>query len=422
MTRDPRRHRQARQAYLAIRASATRLLSARKPNSSSSTTFASNSMNRSFYEARQRRRPLQHGADFPKAIWAIVPPSRAATSRSAGRFHDRHSRRDGDHGLAMGIAMEKHHHEVAPASMSWPEVRHAAERCRSDADLQVCRAQRGATAMARRHLHAEADRGRQRLGHACASVDLERRQAAFAGSGYADLSDTCALLYRRHHQARQALNAFTNPSTNSYKRLVPGFEAPVLLAYSARNRSASCRIPYATSPNAKRVEVRFPDPTANPYLAFSAMLMAGLDGIENKIHPGDPMDKDLYDLPPEELEGVPTVCSSLGQALEALERRSRLPQEGRRLHRRSDRWLHRTEAGRAHSLHAVAAPGRVPDVLLGLEPVRTHRAFQKRRPRRSLGGAFFYSPFTTGEPVHDHLVFGFSSATPSTNTASTFSL
>ncbi|MGY8956928.1 MAG: glutamine synthetase, partial [Alphaproteobacteria bacterium] len=141
---------------------------------------------------------------------------------------------------------------------------------------------------------------------------------AFAGSGYADLSDTCLYYIGGIIKHARALNAFTNASTNSYKRLVPGFEAPVLLAYSARNRSASCRIPYATSPNAKRVEVRFPDPTANPYLAFSAMLMAGLDGIENKIHPGDPMDKDLYDLPPEELEGVPTVCSSLGQALEAL--------------------------------------------------------------------------------------------------------
>ena len=101
--------------------------------------------------------------------------------------------------------------------------------------------------------------------------------------------------------------------------MVPGFEAPVLLAYSARNRSASCRIPFATSPHGKRVEVRFPDPAANPYLTFSAMLMAGLDGIENRIDPGDPMDKDLYDLPPEELKDVPTVCASLRQAMESLD-------------------------------------------------------------------------------------------------------
>ena len=118
----------------------------------------------------------------------------------------------------------------------------------------------------------------------------------------------------------RALNAFTNPLTNSYKRLVPGFEAPVLLAYSSRNRSASCRIPYVNSPKGKRVEVRFPDAGANPYLAFSAMLMAGLDGIQNRIHPGDPMDKDLYDLPPEELKDIPTVCGSLREALENLDK------------------------------------------------------------------------------------------------------
>ncbi|MGD9264051.1 MAG: glutamine synthetase, partial [Methyloceanibacter sp.] len=117
----------------------------------------------------------------------------------------------------------------------------------------------------------------------------------------------------------KALNAFTNPSTNSYKRLVPGYEAPVLLAYSSRNRSASCRIPLGTGPKSKRVEVRFPDPTANPYLAFSAMLMAGLDGIENKLDPGSAIDKNLYDLPPEELEKVPTVSGSLREACESLD-------------------------------------------------------------------------------------------------------
>ncbi|MCZ6666456.1 MAG: type I glutamate--ammonia ligase [Gammaproteobacteria bacterium] len=141
----------------------------------------------------------------------------------------------------------------------------------------------------------------------------------FAGSGYADLSETALHYIGGIIKHAQAINAFTNPSTNSYKRLIPGFEAPVLLAYSARNRSASCRIPFATSPNGKRVEVRFPDATANPYLAFTAMLMAGLDGIENKIHPGDPMDKNLYDLPPEELSDVPTVCSSLREAVTALD-------------------------------------------------------------------------------------------------------
>jgi glutamine synthetase len=142
----------------------------------------------------------------------------------------------------------------------------------------------------------------------------------FAGNQYADLSEMCLYYIGGIIKHAKALNAFTNPSTNSYKRLIPGFEAPVLLAYSARNRSASIRIPYVMSANAKRIEVRFPDPMANPYYAFAAMLMAGLDGIENKIHPGEAMDKNLYDLPPEELKNVPTVCGSLREALEALDK------------------------------------------------------------------------------------------------------
>ncbi len=141
----------------------------------------------------------------------------------------------------------------------------------------------------------------------------------FAGSGYADLSDEAIYYIGGVLKHAKALNAFTNPSTNSYKRLIPGFEAPVLLAYSARNRSASCRIPWTESPKAKRVETRFPDPSANPYLCFSALLMAGLDGIKNKIHPGEPAEKDLYDLPPEELAEIPTVCGSLREAMGALE-------------------------------------------------------------------------------------------------------
>jgi glutamine synthetase len=141
----------------------------------------------------------------------------------------------------------------------------------------------------------------------------------FAGNQYADLSETALYYIGGIIKHAKAINAFTNSSTNSYKRLVPGFEAPVLLAYSARNRSASCRIPFAPSPNGKRVEVRFPDAVSNPYLAFSAMLMAGLDGIQNKIHPGDAMDKDLYALPPEELASVPTVCASLQEAIDALD-------------------------------------------------------------------------------------------------------
>lgn len=141
----------------------------------------------------------------------------------------------------------------------------------------------------------------------------------FAGNGYADLSETCLYYIGGIIKHAKALNAITNASTNSYKRLVPGYEAPVLLAYSSRNRSASIRIPYVASPKAKRIETRFPDATANPYLAFAALLMAGLDGIENKIHPGEAMDKNLYDLPPEELKDIPTVCRSLREAVEALQ-------------------------------------------------------------------------------------------------------
>ena len=141
----------------------------------------------------------------------------------------------------------------------------------------------------------------------------------FAGDKYADLSQECLWYIGGIIKHARSLNAFTNPTTNSYKRLVPGYEAPVLLAYSARNRSASCRIPFTNNPKAKRLEVRFPDPMANPYLAFTAMLMAGLDGIRNKIDPGAAIDKDLYDLPPGELKAIPTVCGSLREALNSLE-------------------------------------------------------------------------------------------------------
>ncbi len=142
----------------------------------------------------------------------------------------------------------------------------------------------------------------------------------FAGDKYADLSDEALWYIGGILKHAKALNAFTNPSTNSYKRLIPGFEAPVLRAYSARNRSGCVRIPWAESPKAKRVEARFPDPSSNPYLCFAALLMAGLDGIANKIDPGEAMDKNLYDLPAEELAGIPTVCGSLREAIEELEK------------------------------------------------------------------------------------------------------
>jgi len=142
----------------------------------------------------------------------------------------------------------------------------------------------------------------------------------FTGDKYGGLSQLALYYIGGIFKHAKAINAFTNSGTNSYKRLVPGFEAPVMLAYSARNRSASCRIPWVANPKARRIEIRFPDPVSNPYFAFTAMMMAGLDGIQNKIDPGAPADKDLYDLEPEEAKEIPTVCSSLDEALEALDK------------------------------------------------------------------------------------------------------
>ncbi len=219
----------------------------------------------------------------------------------------------------MGLDVEKHHHEVAPAQH---ELGVKFNTLLGSADgMQVYKYVvhqvahsygKTATFMPK---PVSGDNGSGMHVHQSIWKD---GQPTFAGTGYADLSETCLHYIGGIIKHAKAINAFTNPSTNSYKRLIPGFEAPVLLAYSSRNRSASCRIPYVTSPKAKRVEVRFPDPTANPYLAFAAMMMAGLDGIKNKTHPGDPMDKNLYDLPPEELQGVPTVCGSLREALDSL--------------------------------------------------------------------------------------------------------
>ncbi|MBM3517475.1 MAG: type I glutamate--ammonia ligase [Alphaproteobacteria bacterium] len=221
----------------------------------------------------------------------------------------------------MGLKVEKHHHEVAPCQNELGIIYDTLLRTADNMQIYKYVVQnvahsygKTATFMPKpifgdngsgMHVHQSIWRGGKPL---------------FAGNLYADLSETAFYYIGGIMKHAKAINAFTNPGTNSYKRLIPGFEAPVLLAYSARNRSASCRIPFASSPKGKRVEVRFPDPTANVYLGFAAMLMAGLDGIENKIHPGDPMDKNLYDLPPEELKDVPTVCGSLREALESLDR------------------------------------------------------------------------------------------------------
>lgn len=220
----------------------------------------------------------------------------------------------------LGLPVDKHHHEVAAAQH---ELGFTFDKMLKTADnLQLYKYVvrnvaddygKTATFMAKPIM---GDNGSGMHTHFSFWKDSK---PLFAGTGYADLSDKALYFIGGIIKHAHALNAFTNPTTNSYKRLVPGFEAPVLLAYSARNRSASCRIPHGNSPKSKRVEIRFPDPTANPYLAFAAMMMAGLDGIENKIHPGDPMDKNLYDLPPEELKEVPAVAIDLRQALDALD-------------------------------------------------------------------------------------------------------
>ena len=222
---------------------------------------------------------------------------------------------------SMGVKVEKHHHEVASAQhelgMKFDKMTLMADGMQiyKYCIHQVANSYGKTATFMPKPIFGDNGSGM----HVHMSIWKDGKPV-FAGDKYADLSETCLFYIGGIIKHAKALNAFTNPSTNSYKRLVPGYEAPVLLAYSARNRSASCRIPYTANPKAKRVEIRFPDPTANPYLCFAAMLMAGLDGVQNKIHPGEAMDKDLYDLPPQELKQIPTVCGSLREALESLEK------------------------------------------------------------------------------------------------------
>ena len=221
----------------------------------------------------------------------------------------------------MGVETEVHHHEVATAGQCEIGTKFDTLVKRADANQilkyvvhNVAHAYgKTATFMPKplvgdngngMHVHQSLSKGGENL---------------FAGDGYGGLSETALYYIGGIIKHARAINAFSNASTNSYKRLVPGFEAPVMLAYSARNRSASIRIPFVSNPKARRIEVRFPDSCGNPYFTFAAMLMAGLDGIQNKIHPGDAMDKDLYDLPPEEEKAIPKVARSLEEALNALD-------------------------------------------------------------------------------------------------------
>ncbi len=279
------------------------------------------SMNHTFYSLDESEGPYNTAREFEngnighrpaiKGGYFPVPPVDAASDLRAEMLTVMKQ---------MGVVTEKHHHEVAPSQHELGIKFDTLVRIADNLQIYKYVVQNVAHSYGKTATFMPkpvvGDNGSGMHTHQSLWKD---GKPLFAGNGYADLSETALYYIGGIIKHAKALNAFTNPTTNSYKRLIPGFEAPVLLAYSARNRSAACRIPFAASPNGKRVEVRFPDPAANPYLAFTAMLMAGLDGIENKIHPGDPMDKDLYALPPEELKDVPTVCASLRDALNALD-------------------------------------------------------------------------------------------------------
>ncbi len=221
----------------------------------------------------------------------------------------------------LGMQPEKHHHEVAPAQhelgLKFSDLLTMADRMQLyKYVIHNVAAAYGKTAT----FMAKPMFGDNGSGMHVHQSIWANGKPLFAGDKYAGLSDTCLHYIGGVIKHAKAINAFANSTTNSYKRLVPGYEAPVKLAYSSRNRSASIRIPHVESPKAKRIEVRFPDPMGNPYLTFVALLMAGLDGIENKIDPGPAMDKNLYDLPPREQKKVPEVCGSLREALEALDK------------------------------------------------------------------------------------------------------
>jgi glutamine synthetase len=223
----------------------------------------------------------------------------------------------------LGIEIEIQHHEVGTAGQAEIDMRFDTLATMADKLMlykyvvkSVARANGLSATFMPKPIFADNGSGM----HVHSSLWKGGEPLFYSELGYAGLSDIGRWYIGGLLAHAPAILAFAAPTTNSYKRLVPGYEAPVLLAYSSRNRSASCRIPFSASPNGKRVEVRFPDPLANPYLAYAAMLMAGLDGIANKLHPGQAMDKNLYDLPPEELKEVPTVCGSLREAMECLDK------------------------------------------------------------------------------------------------------
>ncbi|HZP65386.1 MAG TPA: type I glutamate--ammonia ligase, partial [Rudaea sp.] len=265
------------------------------------------SSNRKFEEGNSGHRPGVKGGYFPVAPVDSLGDLRAEMCKTL---------------TAMGLTVEVHHHEVATAGQCEIGTKFSTLVHKGDELLTL-------KYVIKNVAHANGKTAtfmpKPIVGDNGSGMHVHQSLAKngtnlFAGDLYGGLSQTALYYIGGVFKHARAINAFTNSTTNSYKRLVPGFEAPVMLAYSARNRSASCRIPFVHSPKARRIEVRFPDPMNSGYLAFTALMMAGLDGILNKIDPGAPMDKDLYDLPPEEEKQIPTVCSSLDQALEALDK------------------------------------------------------------------------------------------------------
>ena len=276
--------------------------------------------NNSFYEIDSEEAPYNSGKDYPDGNLGHRPPAKGGYFPVAPVDHGGAMRSEMlAKLLEIGVEVEKHHHEVAPSQhevgIRYDTLVRSADGIQKYKYVIHNVAQafgKTATFMPKPVMH---DNGSGMHTHQSIWQD---GKAVFAGTGYDGLSQAALHYIGGILRHARALNAFTNPTTNSYKRLVPGYEAPVFLCYASRNRSAACRIPHVSEPNTKRIEVRFPDPSANPYLAFAAMLMAGLDGIENEIDPGEPMEGNLYELSEEDIRGIPTVCGSLREACRAL--------------------------------------------------------------------------------------------------------
>ena len=403
----PAQHRAARPRRTSSRpASATSRTSDRRPSSSSSTRSATSRTSTAASTTSTRAEGAWNtgprGGPEPRLQAApqgrLLPGRRRPTRQQDIRAGDgaRRWRRSAS-------ASRSSHHEVATAGqgeidmrflplvkmgdeLMWFKyiVKNVARAPRQDGDV-----------------HAEAALRRQRHAACTATSRIWKgEKPLFAGDGYAGMSEMALHYIGGILKHAPALAAFTNPTTNSYRRLVPGFEAPVNLAYSSRNRSAAIRIPmYSPSPKAKRIEVRFPDPACNRYLAFAAMLMAGLDGIERRLDPGEPLDKDIYALSPEELKDVPRMPGSLDEALDNLEEGPRVPAQGRRLHRGRDRDLDRVQDGERGRRACACARIRTSSRSTTTPDSRRSRQCSAGSPVRALPGPWLPTRFRLGRPA-----------------------